>query len=200
MLIPTGLVIKASATGAVVKEVTCANCAGRFYYVLRRTGRGRSSAPLFLGQAEARRKAAAQAQSRLQWLLSQSVDPVPCLHCGHVQPDMIFAAQHQRFNIIWAFVLAGVAFLVPLLYAGVFLDTRAQERAGFVAFAAGGLVFGACLLYRLSYNPNRGRASMDTHRTATKFERFASRVEAEAACAPPPDPSLQRTPPGHPPR
>jgi hypothetical protein len=180
MLVPTGTVHQARAAGAAIKEVACQHCGGRFFYVLRRVGRGRASAPLFIGTQRAEQEAVAAAGADLDQALAHESDPVPCLYCGRYQPEMIRLAKNRRLNFGWGCGGAVVAFLLPLLFALALLDEKGQESAGYVSYAAAVVVFlGFCVL-RWRYDPNWDPASRLGPRAGVQAERFDSLKKAEA--------------------
>lgn len=180
ILIPTGVVYKTEAGGAVLREVVCHHCAGRFYYVLRRKGKGRGSAPLWIGREEASHRAADQAEARLAYALKHDVDPVACLYCGRYQPEMLAAAKNRRFPVHWGCSIAVVAGLLPLLIAIAFLSQKGQEQAGYYSYVIGPLVLIAYFVWRAVYDPDRNAAAR-IGAAPGQAERFNDLAQAEAA-------------------
>ena len=181
MLIPTGTVHSATVAGATIREVACKHCAGRFFYILRRTGGGRATAPLFIGMTAADEKATAQARANLQAALDVEIDPVPCLYCGWYQPEMIIFAKNRRFALRWGCLGAFGASLLPIIFSILFLDTKGQESAGYFAYGFAFLVLIVFGLKRRAYDPNEGAQTRVGPRAVGQPERFPSLEKAQAA-------------------
>ena len=152
MLIPLGTVMKASATGSVIREVKCVHCPITYYYVLRRTGRGRRTAHLWIGQREAKMFAAAEAKETLARYLADGVDAVACPNCGYYQPDMIGAAKDEKLSTRKILAWTVVAFFSPLIFV---IDQKHESMIGYVMYALGFGVFLALAAIRIAWNPNR---------------------------------------------
>lgn len=180
MLIPTGSVHKAKITASTLKEVKCAFCHGTYFYVMTRTGEGRDSAPLFIGQGDARAKAAADAQRHLTSYLKYDVDPVACPNCGRYQPGMVAAARDLKMSMKKILVLTGVSLVAALIGVVTLLDEKALDRFGYAAYLVPLIVFAALAVYRGRIDPNRD-SSTRIGMNAPGPARFASREKAEAA-------------------
>ncbi len=183
ILVPTGVVYKATAGGASLREVVCHNCAGRFYYVLRRVGKGRGSAPLWIGREDASHEAGSQAEARLAYALKHDTDPVACLYCGRYQPEMLDAARNRRFPVRWGCLGAAGAALAPVVVALAFFDQKGQESAGYFAYALGPLFLVAYFVARARFDPNRNATSRLGAGAAGQPPRYAELAQAEKALA-----------------
>jgi hypothetical protein len=181
MLIPTGTIHKHAVTGAGIKEVACQYCSGRFFYIIHRTGKGRATAPLFIGQKAAAHQAEAQAYATTRWLLHATVDPVPCLYCGHLQPDMVYAAKHRLFNPAWWLFAAAIATSSPVIVWYLLFGENNANPSNAVLIACGvlgGLVVASFFLGWLLYNPDKGA----TMKKGSAFPgRYSSEADARAA-------------------
>src|SRR5437016_12279977 len=116
-------------SGSVVKQVTCYKCRGQFFYQLARIASATASAPYAIGQAAALARAQKGAAKKLERMLRNDSELVPCPHCGHMQEFML---RHQRSR----------------MYRGVFLLTWLVPVVGLP-------LAGAVALARWSAHPRR---------------------------------------------
>jgi hypothetical protein len=177
MIIPTGTTHDARATAAAVREVVCARCRNPFFFILERTGRGRSQAAFFIGMKEADREAAGKARRNLEKKLVSEVDPVACPACRYFQPQMVATARGRlypwsRIAIFWAIAHFGIGYALSL----------ALPEASMLVQSLPGLATVAVLLFqRQSFDPNRSPADAERLRARFPFPSFQTRESALAA-------------------
>ena len=116
----------ASIAGAVVRDVSCEKCGCAYHYRLIRRGQGTGTAPYYLGQGGAERRAQTGAINELEHSLAREIDPVPCPDCGWFQAEMVREIERRSFR--W---LKTVALVGGIVAAGAL--------AIFAASASGGL-------------------------------------------------------------
>ncbi len=180
MLIPTGSVHKATATASTIKEVKCAFCHRPYFYVMTRSGSGRDSAPLWIGQTDAKNKAAADAHRQLMSHLTYDVDPVSCPNCGRYQPGMVAAARDLKMSMKKILIISGISFAVAFITAGLTYDEKNPSNIGWLAYLVPVIVFAALAIYRGRSDPNRDAGTRIGMNLAGPA-RFDSRARAEAA-------------------
>jgi hypothetical protein len=182
MLIPTGSVHTATATATTIKEVKCAFCHRPYFYVMTRSASGRDSAPLFIGQGDAKAKAAADAHRKLVSHLKFDVDPVACPNCGKYQPGMVAAARDLKMSMKKILLISGISFAVAFITAGLTYDEKNPSNIGWLAYLVPIVVFAALAIYRGTSDPNRD-ASTRIGMSSPGPARFDSRAKAEEAIA-----------------
>jgi hypothetical protein len=184
LLIPTGSVHDAKLTGSVVKDVKCAFCHNQYFFVLTRTGEGRETAPLFIGQDDARRKATAKAHDRLAFALRFGVDAVSCPNCGKYQPRMVEAARDLRMSVKKIMTITVVVLVLAMAGAAAVVDDNTSDALAYSTYLIPIAVLVGLALYRDSIDPNRD-ASSRIGMNAPGPARFKSREQAEAALSRP---------------
>jgi hypothetical protein len=93
------IVTAVTMLGSRQKRVTCSGCVQQYEYVAIRQGRGYSCHLPFCFQERADRKALERARKRLTIRLERAIDPVPCPHCGILQPNMIRPKRRKEKTI-----------------------------------------------------------------------------------------------------
>lgn len=81
--------ITASVSGSTLRDTTCAACGRTYTYPVHRTAKATRHAPFMLGTGMLTEVAESAAEKKLVRVLDVAIDAVPCLHCGHVQDEMI---------------------------------------------------------------------------------------------------------------
>ncbi len=91
--IPVGHEHTVFASGSVLKEVHCEECACHFAYRLDRSASGTATSFIFFDNHDvrARARAAERANVKVARLLERDCDAVPCPECGHYQAHMYAA-------------------------------------------------------------------------------------------------------------
>jgi hypothetical protein len=115
MAIPVGTVHTAEREGGTLKAVCCERCGQKYWYELRRTGTGKGSAALFIGQGAAGDRAAAAAARDLERKLEAETELVPCPACRWVNEDLV---RRYRRTLYRRAPLLIVACLVVGLFGG----------------------------------------------------------------------------------
>jgi hypothetical protein len=108
-----------TASGSRRKPVTCSGCGQQYEYVVTREGRGTSAPrpfPFILFSERANRGVLERAKKDLAFKLERAVDPVPCPHCGILQPNMIRPKRHEKAKTILLLVGVVVAMIFLALY------------------------------------------------------------------------------------
>ncbi len=133
MFIYVGKAFTATIPGSRLKPVVCEKCATEFHYQLTRLGVGKASAPYYLGQNWAKRRAAKAAQRHLDKCLNRDSELVPCPNCRWVNFAAIKQYRGSKYRNWRLFALA-VFFLGSvmevLLYAN-YRDCFGGERSIF---------------------------------------------------------------------
>jgi hypothetical protein len=126
MLIYVGKTFTSTATGVVVKDISCEQCGERFYYQLARVGTGRGTAPYYLGQNSAAARAQRAAEADLALKLRTECELVACPHCGHIQQQMIQVLRGRSYRslIMWSWLLPAIG----LFFTGLIAFFQRQSR------------------------------------------------------------------------
>jgi hypothetical protein len=129
IIIPSGTIHTATATGAVVKEILCEACGEPYTYMLTRTATAEESA-LFM-QRRAERVAAEKARRKLARILETDHDEVPCPSCGQFQSHMLAAIRRRSYaelrnlgNALLLFAAVVAAIMLAMLVVLVFVQDR----------------------------------------------------------------------------
>lgn len=107
-----GKVFTATQGGSRLVPVSCEKCRTGFHYELTRMGTGKASAPYYIGQDSAARRAERAAERDLQRRLTRDAELVPCPRCNWVNADTVDRYRWQKHH--WAPWL-----FIPLMCAGV---------------------------------------------------------------------------------
>lgn len=154
----------ATLTGSRVIDCACERCSTPYHYALVRQGTGTGSAPYYLFQEAAQRRAERAAADALEKRLAREREPVACPGCGWVNESNVadYRHRHHRGFTMWAWTLAITCVLVIVL-SGLtrkrplrddeWLPTLALAGA-LAAAIAGGLLFTQWRLRR-RFDPNR---------------------------------------------
>jgi hypothetical protein len=132
MLAYGGVTYTARVSGTTAVAVRCEQCRNKYHYQLSRTAYGRDSAPYGLGSKTAKRNANKRARRRLEQMLEDDIDPVPCPKCGWYQEAMLGLLQGARLKwmrktgIISVFVGWGIAMLAAFLLLVALNNERHQ--------------------------------------------------------------------------
>lgn len=156
----------AKATGKVVKDVQCGNCASRYRYTLVRYAAATVSR--FGGVTKQdKEKAVDLAQERLNAKLATDFDCTPCPTCWHYQPEMAEKLRkdeikrHEKRVTGWA--VGVLATLLPLLFCmpGTFYPgSKATEESRIIYFSLFGVLLTlvmCCMVFTIVSTVNKGR-------------------------------------------
>lgn len=84
-----GNIYTSTKSGVRLQQVHCRQCGGFYFYEMLRFAAGKGSSLFMLDNTGGQRRALRNASWELQSELESGVDPVPCAHCGHLQPEML---------------------------------------------------------------------------------------------------------------
>lgn len=166
MLMYIAKTFTATAIGQRLKDVTCEKCGTHFQYMLSRSGTGTASAPYYLGQRSAERRAEANAKKHLAKLMERDEELVPCPTCRWVNESAIRQYRLSKYST-WhygAWICMGVALAVDLVLYFSYEDIFGREARIFsgpiLTIAVIGLCLGAAFLgaqkfLRGGINPNK---------------------------------------------
>src|SRR3954447_1776401 len=122
MLIYAGKNFTSSIAGKRIDTVVCEKCSTTFYYQLTRTGVGKASAPYFLGQGAAAKRAQKTAEKNLAKRLADEGEMVPCPRCNWVNFDLIQRYRLRKYRRPWGVIgllmFGGIA-IGPMLGAAM---------------------------------------------------------------------------------
>lgn len=119
-----------TTSGSIFKVVVCENCKARYVYQMIREAQAQGTSLYMLDNDGARNRAQSSAEAELKSRLTMDCDPVPCVHCGWYQENMVRRLRKERYRWLHYF---GVGTLI----------------VGFL------LAFGAWLIYCMAYHPDR---------------------------------------------
>src|SRR5437870_905278 len=129
--------ITATATGRRIESVTCDRCNTHYFYELFRTGIGKASAPYFLFQDSAQRRADERAREDLAKRSNREAEMVPCPNCLWVNEDLIVRyrkSKYRRAHLLM-FALMFVALVTgPILAAPLFTLLHIPEHDSLIPF------------------------------------------------------------------
>jgi hypothetical protein len=167
MIIYVGRNYTAAMAGAVVRDVACEKCGCAYHYKLVRRGQGTGSAPYYIGQGSAQRRAESGARDSVERLLARDIDPVPCPDCGWFQADMVREVRRRslrwlRTVAIFGGILTAGALLIylPAATEGLNRPMRTEDQIVTIVLATAVIlsIAGPILLRRMLLNardPNR---------------------------------------------
>jgi hypothetical protein len=116
MFIYVGKNFTAAFSGAVARDVTCEKCGCAYHYQLVRRGQGTGSAPYYINQGGAQRRAEKGAKKSLEKQLKRDIDPVPCPDCGWFQSPMVRELRKRSLRWLnWAALALGIIGAITLL-------------------------------------------------------------------------------------
>jgi hypothetical protein len=81
-----------------VVQVQCDQCGCEFFYELARVGIGAASAPYYLGQGSAARRAMKYAEVDLERRLNREADLVPCPECNWINNELVRKYRNGRYR------------------------------------------------------------------------------------------------------
>jgi hypothetical protein len=116
----------ATATGSVVKEVTCIQCADRYWYELSRFAQGVATSPYYIAQGWAASRAQRSADKKLARMLRDDCEVVPCPKCSTVQPQMMLYLRKRMYGTLrnWSYILPLVGIAIVGLFTFVYWADR----------------------------------------------------------------------------
>lgn len=92
--------VSAKAAGCTVKRIVCEHCGVAYIYQLRRKATGTAQSYMFMGRINKKQAAEIAAQRKLQKVLAQGIDPVPCPECGKLQGEMLRLVRKGRLRVV----------------------------------------------------------------------------------------------------
>jgi hypothetical protein len=98
MILYFGKTFTSSQSGTKLVEVVCDKCRTHYQYELARIGVGQGSAPYFMFQEKAKRRAELKAQKNLQRRLETQHEMVPCPRCNWVNEEMVENFRRQKWT------------------------------------------------------------------------------------------------------
>jgi hypothetical protein len=151
--IPIGVKNIATARASSWKLISCENCQQGYAYLLDVEAQGLDIDLLFLGGAESRERAEAQARENVAAKIHNSVVPIPCPRCGTYQKDMASQLKEDAWInpvqiagvIVFLFSFAPLAFAVDYAW----IVTVVGAATGLLLLAYGYAV-------SFGYDPNAG--------------------------------------------
>ena len=133
MFVYVGKSFSSVVTGSRIVRVTCEKCHADFFYELVRQGKGAASAPYYIGQARAAKRAEKAARKSLEKKLAREAEMVPCPRCRWINQSLIQGYRRTRYRRVgYAAVISGFALTVALLVA----DAASSRRYGLQDFWA----------------------------------------------------------------
>jgi hypothetical protein len=165
MFIYIGKNFTATVTGSVLRKIPCERCQSEYGYQLSRTAQGTASAPYYIAQGAAQRRAQRAAAKRLARLLEHDEELVPCPGCGHVQMRAVLAARRRSYKPLKSLGIAAIALgAAGAIITGIVAANEPSNRSndGFVQFAlvmavvsvVGALLLLLRLMLARRFNPN----------------------------------------------
>jgi hypothetical protein len=153
-----------SKSGSLHKFVECEKCKTTFVYLMQREVHGRGASVYFLDNEGAANRAREEAEVGIWNVLLDDCDPVPCIHCGIYQEQMIrkmkFDREQKRDWLPWVVLLLPFATALLAFIAWRNYGNAAQPQA-FRAWAVVSLavaiawIVSAVSQYRISsFDPN----------------------------------------------
>lgn len=158
----------ATATGQRLKDVTCEKCGTKFHYMLSRTGAGSASAPYYLFQNAARKRADAAAQKSLTKMLERDEEMVPCPSCLWVNESAIQRYRLTKYGnwTIGVWIIIGVTLFIDFIMYINYEDMFRREPRIFsgpiltitlIGFFIAATLVGMRRWMRNGYNPNKNQ-------------------------------------------
>ena len=165
MFIYVGKNFTATAEGRKLEEVHCDKCRTRFFYELVRVGTGTGTAPYYIGQDAAARRAEAAAQKAVAKRLAREAEMVPCPKCHWVNEALVarYRKRKYRQGTVLAVALAIAGVVGGVIVSAVLGDSHRHgptlPTTAMAAVAGGGLAAAALVLLvrrmmRLRIDPN----------------------------------------------
>jgi len=109
MFVYVGRNFTAALSGSVVRDVTCEKCGCAYHYQLTRRGQGSGTAPYYINQGGAQRRAERGAKKSLEKQLARDTDPVPCPDCGWFQSPMVREIRRRSMRWLnWTALTLGI--------------------------------------------------------------------------------------------
>ena len=125
-----GTDVEATLFGAQYRLVHCESCNEEFVTLVERRAIGRHSQLYSLtASTYARETAMARAVAKLEKLLENDVEPVPCPNCGWYQPNMVKVLSKPKGALLRIF--GGIGCVVAALFC--FANFVSQNNLGVIA-------------------------------------------------------------------
>jgi hypothetical protein len=121
----------ATKRGQRVVQVKCDQCGCEFFYELARVGTGAASAPYYVRQDSASRRAMKQAEVDLERRLTREADLVPCPECNWINHELVRKHRDGRYRS-WskgAVLIAILGTIMALLVAWFISRGPTADRA-----------------------------------------------------------------------
>lgn len=168
----------ATASGSVVREVTCENCGHEYVYLLERTESPTELHSLFDNTKKALQETRKRAKRLLEYALANDTDLVSCPKCGWYQADMVSIMRRSRLEhyVGLGFASLTVCFFLYILLLCLFPYER-QWLALFITLLVFVSVLYACIFYYWRFNPNQ--VSPSDREQRREESRGLSRTEFE---------------------
>jgi hypothetical protein len=174
--------VSAKASGCRVRRVICEHCGREYIYQLRRTATGTSQSYMFMGRGGKKQAAEVAAQGKLQKVLAEGVDVVPCPECGSLQANMLRLVKKMALRVITIFsgfgaVVMGIFWLCTNQFLGGRKFVPVAEIATAVFFA--GLCLSLTWVLLRDFNARahrRTRAALGARCRALPAEEFDALV------------------------
>jgi hypothetical protein len=112
MVLYLGKKFTSTTAGRRIVEATCEKCQTPYFYELAREGIGMASAPYYLGQEAAEKRAERSAQKNLSKLLVNDVELVPCPKCHWINESTVRRFRKQCYRGSWKYITLAIAFVV----------------------------------------------------------------------------------------
>lgn len=154
MIVYVGKTYTARVTAKRLVQVKCQKCRTEYFYELVRSGTGNASAPYYIGQASAQRRAEAAANKVAQRRLQRDAEMVPCPKCHWINQHLVEGYRRSRYGwvLVTGSIIGGLVLVtVALVGLAMFLNEGlSQYLNGLVAWAlpAVALIVGSWWLRR----------------------------------------------------
>ncbi|HUO09160.1 MAG TPA: hypothetical protein VM008_12710 [Phycisphaerae bacterium] len=181
--------VSAKASACRVRRVTCEHCGCGYIYQLRRTATGTAQSYMFMGRGGKKQAAEIAARGKLEKILAEAIDVVPCPECGNLQTNMLRCVRRTALRMIaissgFGAVIVGMFWLGTNQFLGGLPFVPVAEAAT--------AIFAACLCLSLmwalfrDFNAGahrRTRAALGTRCRAMPAEEFDALLTGENADA-----------------
>ncbi len=206
-MIYVGKSYTARLRGSRAVPVQCEKCQTCFVYELIREGTGAGSAPYYIGQAAAARRAEEGARKMLKKRLARESEPVACPNCNWVNSDLIAGFKRTQYRRL---AIGGVSvglILGLFVFIGVNVSEHRHDDNTAAALISGGitalLIGGGCIalrrVLRKRIDPNRTfpnppKLPAGTPKGYTDQNLASVRTATQSGRFVPPDPQVTEFP------
>ncbi|HYE18487.1 MAG TPA: hypothetical protein VEA69_08585 [Tepidisphaeraceae bacterium] len=97
--------INSLVAGRQLRQVDCEKCGAEYYYELVRVGMGQASAPYYVGQKWAAKRAERAAERAVAKRLACESEMVPCPKCNWVSASMVERYRRRRYGTGWVMMI-----------------------------------------------------------------------------------------------